>query len=103
VETNQPFTEEAVNRIYEETRGQPWLVNRLGTILTVDIKPGTTRPTNTNNVEKAIDILLLEKNDHFDNLYEKAVLYKETFVKIVLDHVKYKPNDKEQSGWNNTG
>jgi hypothetical protein len=28
---------------------------------------------------------------------EEAVLYKETFVKIVFDHVKYKPNDKEQS------
>ncbi len=96
-ETNQPFTGDAVKRIYEETEGQPWLVNRLGTILTVDIKPGTTEPINTNDVEKAMDILLLEKNDHFDNLYEKAVLYKETFVKIVFDHVKYKPNDKEQS------
>jgi hypothetical protein len=96
-ETNQPFTGDAVERIYEETEGQPWLVNRLGTILTVDIKPGTTDPIDSNDVEKAIDILLLEKNDHFDNLYEKAVLYKETFVKIVFDHVKYKPNDKEQS------
>ena len=96
-ETNQPFTDEAIEKIHEETRGQPWLVNRLGTILTVDIKPGTTDPIDTNDVEKAIDILLLEKNDHFDNLYEKAVLYKETFVKIVFDNVRYKPNDKEQS------
>jgi hypothetical protein len=48
-------------------------------------------------VKKAIKILLLEKNDHFDNLYEKAILYKETFVQIVFDHVKYKPDDKDQS------
>ncbi|NIO81056.1 MAG: hypothetical protein GTN53_10640 [Candidatus Aminicenantes bacterium] len=41
--------------------------------------------------------MLLERNDHFDNLYEKAILYKETFVKIVFDHVKYIPNDKEQT------
>jgi len=33
-ETNQPFSDEAVQQIYEETCGQPWLVNRLGTILT---------------------------------------------------------------------
>jgi hypothetical protein len=36
-ETNQPFTEAAVRKVYQETEGQPWLVNRLGTILTVDV------------------------------------------------------------------
>jgi len=96
-ETNQPFTEEAVKKIHEETAGQPWLVNRLGTILTVDIKPGTTEPIYTNDVEKAIRMLLLEKNDHFDNLYEKAKLYKETFVEIVFDGVEYDPDDENQS------
>ncbi|NIM12624.1 MAG: hypothetical protein GTO45_10965 [Candidatus Aminicenantes bacterium] len=96
-ETNQPFSEEAVKKVYEETAGQPWLVNRLGTILTVVVKPGTTAAINRNDVEKAIEILLLEKNDHFDNLYEKAILYKEAFVQIVFDHVKYKPDDKDQS------
>jgi hypothetical protein len=96
-ETNQPFSEEAVKKVYEETAGQPWLVNRLGTILTVDVKPGTTAPINENDVKKAIKILLLEKNDHFDNLYEKAILYKEMFVRIVFNHVKYKPDDKDQS------
>ncbi|MCD4777487.1 MAG: AAA-like domain-containing protein, partial [Desulfobacterales bacterium] len=40
-ETNQPFTKEAVKKVFDETSGQPWLVNRLGTILTVDIKPQT--------------------------------------------------------------
>lgn len=73
------------------------MVNRLGTILTVNIKPGTTAAIDEQDVGKAIGTLLLEKNDHFDNLYEKAILYKETFVKIVFDNVKYRPNDKEQS------
>jgi hypothetical protein len=96
-ETNQPFTGEAVKKVYEETRGQPWLVNRLGAILTVNVKPGTVEPIDENDVEQAIEILLLEKNDHFDNLYEKALLYKEMFVEIVFDNVKYKPDDKDQS------
>jgi hypothetical protein len=96
-ETNQSFTEETVNKVYEETGGQPWLVNRLGTILTVDVKPGTVEPIDEKNVEKAIQLLLNEKNDHFDNLYEKAKLYKETFVEIVFDHVGYQPYDEEQS------
>lgn len=96
-ETNQPFTEEAVRKIYAETEGQPWLVNRLGTILTVDVKPGTAAPIDRKDVEKAIEILLLEKNDHFDNLYEKAKLYKETFVEIVFDNVEYSPYEKDQT------
>jgi len=63
----------------------------------VDIKPGTVESIDETDVEKAIEILLLEKNDHFNNLYEKAILYKEMFVEIVFDHVKYRPDDKDQS------
>jgi hypothetical protein len=71
-ETHQTFTEEAVKRIYAETEGQPWLVNRLGTILVVDVKPETAALIDQKDEEKAFEILLLEKNDHFDNLYEKT-------------------------------
>jgi hypothetical protein len=96
-ETNQSFTEEAVKKVYEETEGQPWLVNRLGTILTLDVKPETTEPIEENDVETAIQALLKERNDHFDNLYEKAKLYKETFVEIVFDNVEYDPDDEDQT------
>jgi hypothetical protein len=96
-ETNQPFMENAVKKIYEETAGQTWLVNRLGTILTVDVKPGTVEPIDEQDVENAIQMLLTERNDHFDNLYEKAKLYKETFVKIVFDNIKYNPNNEDQT------
>jgi len=86
-ETNQAFTEKAVRKVHEETAGQPWLVNRLGTILTVNIKPGTVEPVDETDVEEAMGILLNERNAHFDNLYEKAKLYKETFIEIVFDHI----------------
>ncbi|MDQ1350844.1 MAG: hypothetical protein QG657_1146 [Acidobacteriota bacterium] len=96
-ETNHPFTEEAVKKVHEESGGQTWLVNRLGTILTVNIKPNTVVPIDENDVEKAIRLLLKEKNAHFDNLYEKAKLYKETFVEIVFDNVEYRAYNEEQS------
>jgi hypothetical protein len=96
-ETNQPFTEEAVKMVHEKTAGQPWLVNRLGTILTVNIKPETVEPIDDRDVEKALQILLKERNNHFDNLYEKAKLYKETFVEIVFDNVEYDPDDEDQT------
>ncbi|MDL1964349.1 MAG: AAA-like domain-containing protein [Deltaproteobacteria bacterium] len=96
-ETNRPITEEAVKKVFNDTAGQPWLVNRLGTILTVDIKPETTEPITTEDVEKATDILLYEENSHFDNITEKAKQYKETFINIVFDGVEYIPGDEEQS------
>ena len=96
-ETNQPFTEDAVKKVFDETAGQPWLVNRLGTILTVDIKPETTDPITADDVEKATDILLYEENSHFDNITEKAKQYKETFIDIVFNGVEYIPGDEEQS------
>jgi hypothetical protein len=96
-ETNQPFTPGAVGRVHEETAGQPWLVNRLGTILTVDVKPRTSEPIDESDVDQAIQLLLRERNAHFDNLYEKAKLYKEGFIQIVFDHVEYNPDDEDQA------
>ena len=96
-ETNQPFTDGAVEKVFEETGGQPWLVNRLGTILTVNIKSGTTETITGEDVEKGVEMLLYEENSHFDNITEKAKQLKETFIEIVFDGVEYVPGDEEQS------
>ena len=96
-ETNQPFTDDAVQKVYEETQGQPWLVNRIGTFLTVDVKPDTVEPVTVEDVDTAIKRLLMEHNGHFDNLLEKAKQYKETFVEIVFNGVEYCVDDKDQA------
>lgn len=96
-ETNQPFTEEAVKKVHEETGGQTWLVNRLATILTINIKPGTVESIDEQDVEKALQILLKERNVHFENLDDKAKQYKETFVEIVFDGVEYNPGKEDQT------
>ncbi|MCD6185106.1 MAG: hypothetical protein J7K84_04850 [Deltaproteobacteria bacterium] len=97
-ETNQPFTEKAVKKVFDETAGQPWLVNRLGTILTINIKPETINSITEEDVEKGLDILLYEENSHFDNITEKARQYKETFIEVVFDGVEYIPGDEEVTG-----
>ena len=96
-ETNQSFTEGAVEKVFEETGGQPWLVNRLGTILTVNIRPETTEPITGEDVKKGVEMLLYEENSHFDNITEKAKQFKETFIEVVFDGVEYIPGDEEQS------
>jgi hypothetical protein len=97
METNQPFTEDATKKVFEQTQGQPWLVNRLGSMLTRQIKPETTDPIVVEDVNKAIQYLLKEKNAHFDNLKEKVLLYKETFNKINAQQVKFLPDEEAQS------
>ena len=96
-ETHQPFTKGAIERVFRETAGQPWLVNRLGTILTVNVKPETIKPIIEENVEMAVKRLLRERNNHFDNLLEKAKEHREAFVEIVFDGVAYNPDDEDQS------
>lgn len=93
-ETNQPFTQEATQKVYEETQGQPWLVNRIGTILTINVKPETTEPITEEDVNKAINKLLREHNSHFDNLVEKAKQFRDTFIEIVFNGVRYNPDDE---------
>jgi len=96
-ETNQPFNEDATKIIHEQTQGQPWLVNRLGTILTTKIKQNTIDPITVNDVNRAINILVNENNDHFDNLLEKIILYKKTFLNICNNDAAYIKYDESQS------
>ncbi|KPA17045.1 protein containing ATPase domain, prokaryote [Candidatus Magnetomorum sp. HK-1] len=97
METNQAFAEAAVQEVYDQTCGQPWLVNRLGTILTVNIKHQTRESITLEDVNEAIKVLLKENNAHFENLYEKILLYKETFSAILTQDIPYSPYDKGQS------
>jgi hypothetical protein len=83
-ETGQPFTPEACRRIHEETGGQPFLCNRLGQILTNDVKPGVIDPITAADVEKALKILHYETNAHFANIVDKARHYRQTLARIVL-------------------
>ncbi len=73
------------------------MVNRLGTILTVDVKPKTTTMIAEADVDAAVELLMKERNSHFDNLLEKARHHKETFVQIVFDGVDYNPDHEDQS------
>jgi len=96
-ETNQAFSEDAVQKVYEQTQGQPWLVNRLGSIVTKQINPETTDPIAVEHIDMAIQQLLKDKNSHFDNLKEKVLLYKESLKKINAQRVTYNQFDNAQA------
>ncbi len=70
-ETGQAFTSEAVAGIYEQTRGQPWLVNALAAQLVTDfdaLVPDRGRDVTREHVLSAREILIQRRDTHLDSL-----------------------------------
>lgn len=70
-ETGQTWSEEAVERAYDLTQGQPWLVNALARqIVERDVtdRSATVMPT---HLEAAKEALILRRDTHLDSLAER--------------------------------
>ncbi|MFC5824005.1 AAA family ATPase, partial [Nonomuraea insulae] len=64
--TGQEFTKDAVDRVFELTQGQPWLVNALANEVVVDMKVSGT--INTAQVDEAKERLIRARATHLDAL-----------------------------------
>ncbi|GAA2209897.1 AAA family ATPase [Nonomuraea monospora] len=64
--TGQEFTKDAVDRVFELTQGQPWLVNALASKITFDMK--VTGAVTADEVEDAKERLIQERPVHLDAL-----------------------------------
>ncbi len=71
-ETGQAFTPDALDLIFEQTQGQPWLVNALGRELCFGQHqvPGQ-RTVTAEDVRNAVEILILRRDVHLDHLSDK--------------------------------
>jgi len=87
-ETGQEFLPEAVGLVYEQTQGQPWLVNAIAKTAvksTCDFGGNSTgEPITADMVTEAINRLILERGTHFDSLMARL---KDERVKRVLQPV----------------
>ena len=72
-ETGQEFLTEAVAAMWEQTRGQPWLVNALGKQLCFENQQLRLRdrPISQRDVFKARDALIRRRDTHIDQLTDK--------------------------------
>jgi AAA-like domain len=71
-ETGQPFTEEALNLVFEQTQGQPWLVNAIGRELCFEEHKVTdNRLVTAADVHRAVEILIQRRDTHLDHLGDK--------------------------------
>jgi AAA-like domain len=81
-DTEQQFTPEALQRIYELTQGQPWLVNALARQMTEFIAPDLTISLTIEHVEQAKEILIRRQDTHLDSLGERL---REPRVKAIIE------------------
>ena len=72
-ETGQSFTEDAVATLWEQTHGQPWLVNALCAEACFDDPAGTdrSRPITADAIWTAREELILSRRTHLDQLAHK--------------------------------
>ncbi len=81
-ETGQVFEPQAVDYIFEQTSGQPWLVNAIARECVEKIcKKDYTIPITQDMAKTAINTLILKRPTHFDSLMER--LKEERIRKVI--------------------
>jgi len=86
-ETGQPFAQKTVDALYHESQGQPFLVNRLAQILTLDVVPDSTEAIEPLHMEQAMMDLMAENNTHFASITSKAEPHRTTLLPMLFyDH-----------------
>ena len=83
-ETGQPFASEALDLVWRQTQGQPWLVNALAAEACFENKAGRerSRVIGANAVRSAQERLIARRETHLDQLADKL---KEERVRRVVE------------------
>ena len=82
-ETGQIFESEAIDYIFEQTCGQPWLVNAIAREIIVEmLKSDYSQSITAEMVKTAIQTIILRRDTHIDSLLERL---KEERVRKVIE------------------
>jgi hypothetical protein len=82
--TGQIFTPEALNRVFNLTDGQPWLVNALAKEATEYLVKDHSQPITLDVIEQAKEILIQRQDIHLDSLAERL---REDRVKALIQPI----------------
>jgi type II secretory pathway predicted ATPase ExeA len=84
-ETGQIFEDDAIELAWEQTQGQPWLVNAVAyEVILKLLKSDYTKPVTAELVNQAIQNIILTRPTHIDSLMERL---KEERVRKVIEPV----------------
>jgi hypothetical protein len=82
-ETGQQFEKDAVELVFQQTQGQPWLVNAIACeVVEKILKNDSVKSVTAELVEKAIQTIILRRDTHIDSLLERL---KEERVRKVIE------------------
>lgn len=70
-ETGQRFDAAALARVFELTRGQPWLVNALAYVVTGELSRDRAVTITVADIDRAREILIERQDTHLDSLAER--------------------------------
>jgi hypothetical protein len=81
--TGQLFKADAIEQVWEQTQGQPWLVNAIAReVIDEMLQSDYTRPVTAELVHQAIQAIILNRPTHIDSLLERL---KEERVRKVIE------------------
>ena len=91
-ETGQIFEKNAVELAFEQTQGQPWLVNAIAREVVMEqLKSNYAQPITADMISEAINTIILRRDVHIDQLLDKL---KEPRVQKVIEQVIMGKSDK---------
>ncbi len=99
-DTGQVFTPEALDRAFELTQGQPWLVNALARQAVEELVPDRARPITVEVIDAAKEIVIQRQDTHLDSLAEhlreprvrhviEPILAGDTLTDVPRDDIQY--------------
>ena len=92
-ETGQAFAPEVIEAVHHKTTGQPFLVNRLGRILTVELGVDKTETITLEHFHKVYRRLPNDNNTHFQHL--RRNINRKPEFKRVLNRVMFDDREME--------
>jgi hypothetical protein len=82
-ETGQVFEKDAVELVWEQTQGQPWLVNAIADgVIEKILHSDSTKPVTAELVREAIQNIIVDRPTHIDSLLERL---KEGRVRRIIE------------------
>ncbi len=83
-ESGQGFAPGVIEEIVYQTAGHPFLVNRLGALLSEEIATDRSQPINESDLQRAISRLVRERNYNFESLIRNANPRREEVLNILF-------------------
>ncbi len=81
-DTGQVFEEDVIQKVYERTNGQPWLVNAIANEIVEDIlRKDFSKTIEVSMVNEAIQNIILRRDTHIDSLLDK--LHEPRVLKVI--------------------